>query len=176
VSGRRVARGREQYLANLAMRINHKVGGVNTQITASIAATFPILGRNGSKPFIVFGADISHPTSFDSTEQSVGAVVASMDPFLGQFAARVLSLEHRQEKLTMHESIMDLMKLFYQKNRVKPEAVFFYRDGISEGQFQTVLDHEYREIRRVCRHLSGPCLYWSRLFMIWIPITVPRSL
>ena len=73
-------RNRLQYLANLAMKINHKVGGVNTQIMTSIASAFPVLGLNKKRPFIVFGADVTHPSTFDTTEPSVGAVVASMDP------------------------------------------------------------------------------------------------
>ena len=31
-----------------------------------------------------------------------------------------------------------MMKAFYQTNRAKPEHILFYRDGVSEGQFQTV--------------------------------------
>ena len=73
-------KGRMQYLANLAMKINHKIGGVNTQIVNQIANAFPVLGRSRNRPFIVFGADVTHPTTRDGNEPSVGAIVASMDP------------------------------------------------------------------------------------------------
>lgn len=63
------------------MKINHKVGGVNTQIVMTIGSAFPVLGQGQNKPFIVFGASITHPTGFDRTEPSVGAIVASMDPY-----------------------------------------------------------------------------------------------
>ena len=49
----------------------------------------------------------------------------------------------------MHEAMIDLFRQFYARNKVTPEAVFFYRDGVSEGQFQEVLDHEYSEIKKV---------------------------
>eukprot|EP00210_Caulerpa_lentillifera_P004611 g4397.t1 len=141
----RPPRNRMQYLANVAMKINQKLGGVNTQITGGISTAFPVLGQRRSRPFIVFGVDVTHPTGFDETEPSVGAIVASMDPFLGQFAARVLTMPHRAEKMSMKESIKELFVAFYTKNRVKPEGVFFYRDGISEGQFQEIFEHEYNE-------------------------------
>lgn len=69
-------RGRLQYVANLGMKINHKVGGVNTKVAGKASQTFPVIG---TKPFIVFGADVTHPTGFDSSEPSVAAVVATMD-------------------------------------------------------------------------------------------------
>ena len=34
-------------------------------------------------------------------------------------------------------------------NRKKPAALLFYRDGVSEGQFQDVLGHEYAAMRKV---------------------------
>lgn len=92
-------KGRAQYLANLAMKINQKVGGVNCQVMGTMARSFPLLGQGKNRPFIVFGADVTHPVSFDSNEPSVGAVVASMDPALSQFAARIIYLSHRTENL-----------------------------------------------------------------------------
>lgn len=142
-------KGRMQYLANVAMKVNQKLGGVNTQITGSLGSAFPVLSKRGNRPFIVFGADVTHPTSFDKNEPSVGALVASMDPHLGQFAAKVFSMAHREEKMTMKEVIKDLFVKFYQRNSVKPEAVFIYRDGISEGQFQEVFEHEYYQFQEV---------------------------
>ena len=45
-----------------------------------------------------------------------------------------------QEIITdMKEMVKGMMRAFYRaNNRVKPEHILFYRDGVSEGQFQTV--------------------------------------
>ena len=45
-----------------------------------------------------------------------------------------------QEIITdMKEMVKGMMRAFYGANHgVKPEHFFFYRDGVSEGQFQTV--------------------------------------
>lgn len=170
-------KGRMQYLANVAMKVNQKLGGVNTQITGSLGNAFPVLSKRGNRPFIVFGADVTHPTSFDKNEPSVGAIVASMDPHLGQFAAKVFSMAHREEKMTMKEVIKDLFIKFYQRNSLKPEAVFIYRDGISEGQFQEVFEHEYEQFQEVL-YFQQSCFeycFCSRLLLCLKKIISRRS-
>lgn len=72
-------KGQLQYLANLTLKINQKIGGKNCKLVGSLVGMFPVLGGNRGSPFIVFGADVTHPTSRDQSEPSVGAVVASMD-------------------------------------------------------------------------------------------------
>lgn len=69
-------RGRLQYLANLGMKINHKVGGINTRLAGLNDTLFPTLAK---RPFIILGADVTHPLGFDSSEPSVAAIVGSMD-------------------------------------------------------------------------------------------------
>ncbi len=44
---------------------------------------------------------------------------------------------------------MKLLRTFHDKSKRKPHAILFYRDGVSEGQFQQVLQHEYRALRQV---------------------------
>ncbi|GMH42602.1 hypothetical protein BSKO_10521 [Bryopsis sp. KO-2023] len=144
-------RGRLQYLANLGMKINHKVGGVNTQLAGKVQDVFPVVGN---QPFIVFGADVTHPTGFDEREPSVAALVASMDPAIGQYATRIIVQGHRQELIDMKEPVKDLLKCFYQRCGLKPERIVFYRDGVSEGQFQQCLHHEYSQIRQACQELE----------------------
>ena len=60
------------------MKINHKVGGVNTGVANEIGR---VLWGGTNKPTVVLGASVIHPTGFDATEPSIGAVVASMDPY-----------------------------------------------------------------------------------------------
>jgi hypothetical protein len=44
----------------------------------------------GNKPFMIFGADVTHPTSFNESDPSIAAVCASYDRSLGRFMSRVL--------------------------------------------------------------------------------------
>ncbi|CAD7705067.1 unnamed protein product [Ostreobium quekettii] len=146
-------RGRPQYCANLAMKINQKLGGVNCKIVGGPNVGLPIIGQ---KPFIIFGADVTHPTSFNESEPSVAAVVASMDRYVSHFASRVRVQKHRQEVIADLKGIVkELMIQFYQTTgQKKPERIVFYRDGVSEGQFQEVLNYEYEQIREACGELG----------------------
>jgi hypothetical protein len=43
-----------------------------------------------------------------------------------------------------------MMMEFYQRNNgKKPEAIIYYRDGVADSQFPTVLEYEYKAFRQV---------------------------
>lgn len=142
-------KGRKQYCANLALKINSKRGGLNVKLCCEIGDVAPPLGR---KPFMLMGADVTHPISRDENEPSVAAVVASLDRFTGCYSSRVLMQKHREEiVVNLAHATKELLMDFYKYNQGrKPEAIIFYRDGVSEGQFKQVLDHEYKAIREAC--------------------------
>jgi eukaryotic translation initiation factor 2C len=61
----------------------------------------------------------------------------------------------RKELITnMKQATKELLVEFYRRNRqVKPARILMYRDGVSEGQFDQVLEHEFVAIKEVCwRH------------------------
>ncbi|KAF1321535.1 Argonaute1, partial [Globisporangium splendens] len=136
-----------QYIANILQKVNTKLGGKN----AVIAENLPKLGRGT----IVFGADVTHPSPMDRTRPSVAAVVASMDQNFIKHAASIRAQGHRVEQITnLKDMVVDLMKRFYRETRSKPERIVFYRDGVSEGQFRMVLNHEVTAIREACATLE----------------------
>jgi eukaryotic translation initiation factor 2C len=47
----------------------------------------PVVGKI---PFMIFGADVTHPTSFNENDPSIAAVCASYDRSLGRYMSRVL--------------------------------------------------------------------------------------
>lgn len=67
-------------------------------------------------------------------------VVASMDRNACCYHADISVQKHRQEIIAeMKEMVKGLLREFYHtNNRRKPERIVFYRDGVSEGQFQEV--------------------------------------
>ena len=36
----------------------------------------------------------------------------------------------------------------------RPERLIFFRDGVSEGQYSTVVDHEIRAVKAACREID----------------------
>ena len=150
----------DQVLHNICLKINHKLGGVNHALWKRP----PIMNR----PVMVMGADVTHPAPRDDCKRpSIAAVVGSTDPDVSQFNVEI-RLQERVAKNTegkskvrvveeivqMEKITYSLLKKFNQKTQRKPEQIIYYRDGVSEGQFAAVLNHELSAIRRACTTLE----------------------
>jgi hypothetical protein len=124
---------RAQYCANLALKINAKVGGVNVKLVSGLRG-LPVVGTG--EPYMIMGADVSHPTGFDESEPSIAAVTGSCDSTLGRYACRVLHNPHRQEIIAgLEGAAAALLRNFYRRTGArKPKAIVYYRDGIDSGQ------------------------------------------
>ena len=71
------------------------------------------------------------------------AVVGSCDAALSRYNTEVKMQDGSQaieEILDLESMVHSLLLKFYQENKTrKPEKIIFYRDGVSEGQFDMVL-------------------------------------
>ena len=47
-----------------------------------------------------------------------------------------------------------LLVKFYKNTKRKPERIIFFRDGVSEGQFQATIDVELSALRLACLSLD----------------------
>lgn len=66
-------------------------------------------------------------------------VVGSMDAHPNRYCATVRVQQHRQEIIQdLAAMVRELLIQFYKSTRFKPTRIIFYRDGVSEGQFQQV--------------------------------------
>ncbi|XP_052189382.1 protein argonaute 10-like [Diospyros lotus] len=156
----------KQYLANVALKINVKMGGRNTVLLDAISCRIPLVS---DIPTIIFGADVTHPENGEDSSPSIAAVVASQDwPEVTKYAGLVCAQAHRQELIqdlykTWHDPvrgtvsggmIRDLLVSFRKATGQKPLRIIFYRDGVSEGQFYQVLLYELDAIRKACASLE----------------------
>ncbi|GJM96200.1 hypothetical protein PR202_ga13016 [Eleusine coracana subsp. coracana] len=161
-----VRKGGKQYLENLALKINVKVGGRNTVLEDALNKRIPLLT---DLPTIVFGADVTHPPAGESSSPSIAAVVASMDwPQVTKYKCLVSAQGPREEIITnLYTEVRDsakgivrggmvreLLISFYKSTGCKPSRIIFYRDGVSEGQFSQILLYEMDAIRRACASLE----------------------
>ncbi|WVZ60115.1 LOW QUALITY PROTEIN: hypothetical protein U9M48_010176 [Paspalum notatum var. saurae] len=161
-----VCKGGKQYLENLALKINVKVGGSNTVLEDALYRRIPLLT---DLPTIVFGADVTHPSPGEGSSPSIAAVVASMDwPQVTKYKCLVSSQGHRdeiinslytevrdpQKGIVRGGMVRDLLLSFYKSTGAKPSRIIFYRDGVSEGQFSQVLLYEMDAIRKGCASLE----------------------
>lgn len=62
-----------------------------------------------------------------------------MDAHPNRYCATVRVQQHRQEIIQdLAAMVRELLIQFYKSTRFKPTRIIFYRDGVSEGQFQQV--------------------------------------
>ncbi|KAM1026662.1 hypothetical protein TB2_039490 [Malus domestica] len=156
----------KQYLANVALKINVKVGGRNTVLIDALSRRIPLVS---DRPTIIFGADVTHPHPGEDSSPSIAAVVASQDwPEITKYAGLVCAQAHRQELIqdlfkTWQDPqrgtvtggmIKELLISFRRATGQKPQRIIFYRDGVSEGQFYQVLLYELDAIRKACASLE----------------------
>ncbi|KAJ4841784.1 argonaute 5 [Turnera subulata] len=132
----------KQYLENVALKINVKVGGRNTVLNDAILRRIRLVS---DVPTIIFGADVTHPPPGEDSNPSIAAVVASMDwPEVTKYRGLVSAQAHREE--IIHD-------LYRKREDPKRGLVHegMIRDGVSEGQFNQVLLHEIDAIRKMDR-------------------------
>lgn len=145
-----------QFLANLALKINAKVGGCTVALYNSLPSQIPRLFHS-DEPVIFMGADVTHPHPLDDFSPSVAAVVGSMNwPETNKYASRMRSQTHRQEIIQdLGAMVKELLDDFYQEARKLPKRIIFFRDGVSETQFYKVLQEELRAIQEACSRYPG---------------------
>jgi len=149
VQAKNVNKTSPQTLSNLCLKINVKLGGVNSILVPTIRP------KVFNEPVIFLGADVTHPPAGDNKKPSIAAVVGSMDAHPSRYAATVRVQQHRQEVIQeLSAMVRELLILFYKTTRFKPNRIIMYRDGVSEGQFSTVLQHELTAIREACIKLE----------------------
>lgn len=143
------AKANDQYLANVALKFNLKLGGLNQSLESSK------LGILSEGKTMVVGIDVTHPSpGSSSTAPSVVGIVASIDKWLGQWPADLAIQTAGQEMVSgLKPLIESRLALWKRRNGAYPENILIYRDGVSEGQYEQVLDQELPEIRSACKEL-----------------------
>ncbi|KAK0407213.1 hypothetical protein QR680_019080 [Steinernema hermaphroditum] len=149
VQAKNVIKTTPQTLSNLCLKMNVKLGGVNSILMPQVRP------RIFNEPVIFLGCDITHPPAGDSRKPSIAAVVGSMDAHPSRYAATVRVQQHRQEIIQdLTYMVRELLVQFYRNTRFKPTRIIVYRDGVSEGQFYNVLQNELRSMREACMMLE----------------------
>ena len=79
-------------------------------------------------------------------------MVGSQDAHPSRYAATVRVQQHRQEIIQeLCAMVKEHLVMFYKSTGgYKPHRIIIYRDGVSEGQFMHVLQHELTAIREAC--------------------------
>jgi len=145
------AEAKPQYFGNVALKFNLKLGGINLLVDPKG------LGIINEDKTIVVGIDVTHPSPGSaSNAPSVAAMVASVDKFLGQWPADLRVQESRKEMVSELDSMLKSRLRLWKtqgKHNAFPDNILVYRDGVSEGQYATVINTELPLLREAYREL-----------------------
>ncbi|GAB2246018.1 hypothetical protein Droror1_Dr00001511 [Drosera rotundifolia] len=146
-----------QYLDNLLLKINSKLGGVNSLLAAEQVSCIPPIK---DIPTMILGMDVSHGCPGLSDIPSIAAVVGSLSwPSISRYRAAVRSQSPKAEIIDclfkpladgnddgiMRELLCDFCAT---SKGLKPKQIIIFRDGIGESQFDHVLDIELKQIKQ----------------------------
>ncbi|RYP84879.1 hypothetical protein DL769_001073 [Monosporascus sp. CRB-8-3] len=142
--------GSPQYFANVALKVNLKMGGTNHKLGDDVSII-----KDGKT--MVVGYDVTHPTNLSGNAEnlpSLVGLVASIDKDLGQWPASAWAQAGRVEMLdkNLENAFVERLRLWQRHNQNRlPENIIIFRDGVSEGQFEQVLKKELPYMRAACK-------------------------
>ncbi|OJJ46103.1 hypothetical protein ASPZODRAFT_133093 [Penicilliopsis zonata CBS 506.65] len=140
----------DQYFANVGLKINLKLGGANQALNP---AEMGIISEGKT---MLVGIDVTHPSPGSAkTAPSVAGVVASIDSSLGQWPADIRIQTGRVEMVAALDAMVKTrLELWAKFNQQKyPNNIIVYRDGVSEGQYDTVIEQELPLIKNACEEV-----------------------
>ncbi|MFS7921905.1 putative post-transcriptional gene silencing PAZ-Argonaute family [Helianthus anomalus] len=141
----------DQYLTNLLLKINSKLGGINSLLSIEQSSRIPLIHDT---PTMIMGMDVSHGSPGRPDIPSIAAIVGSQSwPLISRYKACVRTQSSKvemiqglfepQEDGTDNGMMSELLLEFYRtSNKRKPTQIIVFRDGVSESQFNQVLNYE----------------------------------
>ncbi|RAL43137.1 hypothetical protein DM860_009919 [Cuscuta australis] len=152
----------DQYITNVLLKINAKLGGLNSMLLSEVNPSIPAVSK---VPTIIIGMDVSHGSPGQTDIPSIAAVVSSRQwPSISRYRASVRTQSAKVEMIdnlfkpvgTEDEGIMRelLLDFYVSSGKRKPDQIIIFRDGVSESQFSQVLNIELDQIMEACKFLD----------------------
>uniref|UniRef100_A0A0E0LYI9 Piwi domain-containing protein n=1 Tax=Oryza punctata TaxID=4537 RepID=A0A0E0LYI9_ORYPU len=156
----------DQYYTNVLLKINAKLGGMNSKLSLEHRHMIPIVNQT---PTLILGMDVSHGSPGRADVPSIAAVVGSRCwPLISRYRASVRTQSPKVEMIDslfkplddgkddgiIRELLLDFYKTSQQR---KPKQIIIFRDGVSESQFNQVLNVELNQIIKAYQYMDqGP--------------------
>ncbi|KAI6043075.1 Piwi domain-containing protein [Pisolithus marmoratus] len=138
----KIARANNQYCNNVAMKINAKLGGVNSIPKSSV------LDKLKEVPFMIMGVDVGHPAPGVFDQPSVASLVFSFDMDASRYEALTCIQRPRLEIIEdLGSMVKTAVNLFGSRNKIPPQRLVLFRDGLSEGEYAQAAVREIQAIK-----------------------------
>ncbi|CAL5190388.1 unnamed protein product [Lathyrus oleraceus] len=167
------SRVNDQYLTNVLLKINAKLGGMNSLLGVEHSPSIPIVSK---APTLILGMDVSHGSPGQSDIPSIAAVVSSRQwPLISKYRACVRTQGSKVEMIdNLFKPVPDkkedegiirelLIDFYTSSGNRKPDNIIIFRDGVSESQFNQVLNIELSQIIEACKFLDDT---WNPKFTV----------
>ncbi|OMP10379.1 Argonaute/Dicer protein, PAZ [Corchorus olitorius] len=153
----------DQYLTNLLLKINSKLGGINSLLEIEHPSNLPLIKDT---PTLILGMDVSHGSPGQSDIPSIAAVVGSCHwPLISRYRASVRTQSPKVEMIdALYKPLENgnddgiirelLLEFFNTSKGRKPKQIIVFRDGVSESQFNQVLNIELEQIVKAYQHMG----------------------
>ncbi|KAK2443088.1 Protein argonaute 16 [Trifolium repens] len=153
----------DQYLTNVLLKINSKLGGINSLLAIEHSGHLPLIKDT---PTMILGMDVSHGSPGRSDIPSIAAVVGSRCwPLISRYRASVRLQSPKVEMIDALFKPLDngnddgiirelLLDFYSSSNGHRPAQIILFRDGVSESQFQQVLNIELNQIIKAYKYLG----------------------
>ncbi|XP_043787513.1 piwi-like protein Ago3 [Apis laboriosa] len=119
----------------IALQINCKLGG------ALWALAIPM------DHCMICGIDVYHSGVGQSMKGSVAGFVASLDKLLTSWHSKIcLQGKHQELVDILQICLISAIKAYYRRNKRYPDRIIVYRDGVGDGQLDTVAKYEVKQL------------------------------
>lgn len=134
-------------LTNLLLKINAKMDGTNHNLSRR-----PSFLKGD---VMIMGADVTHPGPSARDIPSFAAVTASHDQDFFKYNTVIQVQPPTQEVIVdVGDIVKSQLKYHYKHTKSKPQHIIFFRDGVSEGQFEKLISQELFKIQAACASLD----------------------
>ena len=108
---------------------------------------------------MIIGADVSHAAPGMVDMASMAAMTVSLDRTCSRYGAAVQSNGHRVEMIessNIHEMLRPLVSWWIANvgQGRPPRHLYYFRDGVSEGQYTALLKQEVADIKHLMDELG----------------------
>jgi eukaryotic translation initiation factor 2C len=142
-------RGQAQYIANIAMKVNVKLGGTNCTIDE------PLFKKDR---YMLIGGDLSlagpSATRRDPVPPASSALVGTWDRSCTAYTSISSMQPSTYVNIVVNAALMfkELLIRYKERNNgLLPQRIIYYRDGASESEFDGILKQEGLALRALCK-------------------------